>query len=191
MDCACAYVVCCSSSRCRLCLCLYNLLGFHGRMIRRMGLGDRVGLGGTGSSGRQWWWYSLEGNLSPVNWLLGTIPEQWSSARVGGRAQKLYCWWDGSGQTQDMPWGLESGSWTHWFFQAVWAVPVPMESAGVAREGWSPGGWSGGWVSLGSRIGVGGIESHWWWQWGWCSLEADFSPAGWLLGIAACQFYEC
>lgn len=94
------------------CVCAYNLLGFQGRMIRRVGLGGRMGLGATESSGWQWWWHSLEGSLSPVNWLLGTISEQWSSTRVGGRAQMLYCWWNGRGRAQDMPWGLESGRWS-------------------------------------------------------------------------------
>lgn len=49
----------------------------------------------------------------------------------------------GGGEEWDAPWGLESENWgstpgrpvTHLFFKLVWAVPVPMESAGVAEKG--------------------------------------------------------
>lgn len=46
-----------------------------------------VGLGGTGSSAWWWCWYSLGAGLLDACWLLGAVPEQWSSVRVGSQTQ--------------------------------------------------------------------------------------------------------
>lgn len=61
----------CFSNWCGLCLCLCSPLGYgeglaRGRMFRCVGLGSRVGLGGTESSGWQGWEHSLEAGLFPA-----------------------------------------------------------------------------------------------------------------------------
>lgn len=80
--CACAYA--CSSNWYGLQLCLCRLL----ELQRRTGHRRDVQV--------------------PACWLVGTVPEQWSSTRGGGRAQlrgaRL-----GRGEAQDVPWVLASG----------------------------------------------------------------------------------
>lgn len=54
-----------------------------------MGLGGRLGLGGTESSMWQQLWCTLEAGLSLAGQLLGTVPDQWSSTRAGARPSCL------------------------------------------------------------------------------------------------------
>lgn len=59
----------------------------------------------------------------------------------------------------------------HVFFQLVWTMSGPMESAGILRKGWPQGGWWGG---RRGGIGLGEVECRGWQQSSW---QAGHSPA--------------
>lgn len=99
------------------------------RTFRCMGLGGRMGLGGTESRRRQGWWCSLEAGFSPAAQLAESAPEQWNHLN-----QQLAGAWMEGGGAQDMPGGVESGLWggpdwktvPHLFFQLMWFAPGHM-----------------------------------------------------------------
>lgn len=60
-------------------------------MFRYVGLDGRDGPGGTESGGQRGWWYSLGAGLSPAHWLVGTVPEQWSSSSLEQGPSAFLC----------------------------------------------------------------------------------------------------
>lgn len=106
-------------------------------------LGSGVSPRGTESSGLSWLWYR-QARLSSACCLMGTLPEHWDSTSLGSGLSFLADVKMGGGRANNMPWTSAYGDWggsterpvTRQFFCFLWAVPVPMESAGILEKGW-------------------------------------------------------